>query len=61
MTDYSKMASADINIRMKSMENEYDLTKTQVMYLINELKTLDKEYLLAKNELSKRGVLNDEQ
>lgn len=57
--DYAKLSNAEITIRMKSMDNEYDVKKTKILNMIQELQELDYEYNKAKEELSKRGVLNN--
>lgn len=57
--DYTKLSNAEITIRMKSMDNEYDVKKTKILNMIQELQELDYEYNKAKEELSKRGVLNN--
>lgn len=57
--DYAKLSNAEITIRMKSMDNEYDVKKTKILNMIQELQELDYEYNKAKEELSKRGVLSN--
>lgn len=57
--DYRKLSNAEITIRMKSMDNEYDVKKTKILNMVQELQELDYEYNKAKEELSKRGVLNN--
>lgn len=44
---------------MKSFDNEYNVKKTNILSLIKDLQDLDEVYNKAKEELSKRGVLND--
>ena len=44
---------------MKSFDNEYNVKKTNILSLIKDLQDLYELYNKAKEELSKRGVLND--
>ena len=56
--DFSKLSNSDINIKMKSYDNEYNVKKSKIISLISELQDLDYLYMKAKKELSKRGVLD---
>ena len=52
--NYKESSNAELTAKMRSLTNEYDATKMTVAKLIDKLKELDKEYLLAKAELNKR-------
>ena len=57
--DFSKLSNAEINIKMKGYDNEYQVKKDKIIALVHDLEELDKLYIEANNELKKRGVLND--
>lgn len=52
--DFSKLSNSEINIKMKSYDNEYNVKKSKIISLISELQDLDYLYMKAKKELSKR-------
>ena len=56
--DFSKLSNSEINIKMKSYDNEYNVKKSKIISLISELQDLDYLYMKARKELSKRGVLD---
>lgn len=56
--DFSNLSNSEINIKMKSYDNEYNVKKSKIISLISELQDLDYLYMKAKKELSKRGVLD---
>ena len=56
--NFSKLSNSEINIKMKSYDNEYNVKKSKIISLVSELQDLDYLYLKAKEELSKRGVLD---
>lgn len=56
--DFAKLSNSEINIKMKSYDNEYNVKKSKIISLVSELQDLDYLYLKAKEELSKRGVLD---
>jgi hypothetical protein len=58
--DFSKMSNAEINLRIKGYDNEYNVRKTKIIDLVHELEDLDYLYNKANDELKKRGVLSDE-
>ena len=58
--DFSKLSNADINLKLMALDNEYESKKSKIIEMIGELEALDKLYISGKNELNKRGVLNDE-
>ena len=53
--DFKNMSNNDINIKMKSLENEYETVKKQVLKLIDKMKNLDVLYNEGKKELTKRN------
>ena len=55
--DFTKLSNSEINIKMKSFE--YNVKKSKILSLINDLQELDYLYIKAKGELEKRGVLNN--
>jgi hypothetical protein len=58
--DFSKMSNSEINIKVMSYDNEYDIRKSKIIELVHELEDLDFLYRKATDELKKRGVLSDE-
>ena len=56
--DFSKLSNSEINIKMKSYDNEYNVKKSKIISLVSELQDLDYLYMKAKKELSTRGVLD---
>lgn len=57
--DFSKLSNAEINLKIMSYENEYNVKKDKIIKLVIELGELDVLYNSANDELKKRGVLND--
>lgn len=57
--DFSKLSNAEINLKIMSYENEYNVKKDKIISLITDLGELDVLYNSANEELRKRGVLND--
>jgi len=57
--DFSKLSNAEINLKIMSYENEYNVKKDKIISLITDLGELDALYNSANEELRKRGVLND--
>jgi hypothetical protein len=58
--DFSKMSNAEINLKIKGYDNEYEVKKDKIIGLVHELEDLDYLYNKASDELKKRGVLSDE-
>lgn len=54
--EYSKLSNADINIKLKSLEDEYETIKTKVTKQLQRMEELDKLFLEGKSELQKRGM-----
>ena len=59
-TDFSKLSNAEINLKLRGYENEYEVRKNKVMEIVYELGTLDELYRKGKEELKKRGALSDD-
>jgi hypothetical protein len=57
--DFSKLSNAEINLKIMSYENEYNVKKDKIIALVTELGELDALYNSANEELKRRGVLND--
>jgi hypothetical protein len=57
--DFSKLSNSEINLKIMGFTNEYNIKKGEIIRMIGELEELDKLYNKAKEELDKRGVLND--
>lgn len=57
--DFSKLTNAEINLKIKGYEDEYNVKKSQIVTLVHDLEELDKLYIKANGELKKRGVLKD--
>ena len=53
--NFKEMSNNEISIEMKNLENKYESIKLKVASLINEMKTLDDEYISAKEELNNRN------
>ena len=58
--NFSKMSNSEINLKLKSYDNEYDIRKSKIIELVHELEDLDFLYKKASEELKKRGVLSNE-
>lgn len=52
---YSMMSNAELNIRKKALEDEYDAKKSEVIRIVSRLEELDMEYIELKEEMDKRG------
>lgn len=57
--DFTKLSNSEINIKMKSFDDEYKVKKSNIISLVKDLQELDALYIKAKDELEKRGVLNN--
>jgi hypothetical protein len=58
--DFSKMSNSEINLKVMSYDNEYDIRKSKIIELVHELEDLDFLYRKATDELKKRGILSNE-
>lgn len=52
--EYKELTNAELNIELKKLENQYESIKVKVMRMMNEMKTLNDNYLEVKNELKNR-------
>ena len=52
---FENMSNNEIRLEMKKLENSYEKLKMEIVGKINELENLDKTYIKAKEELSKRN------
>ena len=55
-TDFTRLSNAEINIKLMSLKNQFEVDKQKVMETLNEMMYLDKEYTNGKNELKNRGM-----
>lgn len=53
---YKDTPTKEIIVEIKKMEMDYDNIKSKVLSLLNELEEIEKKYLIASNEINKRGV-----
>ena len=58
--DFSKMSNSEINLKVMSYDNEYDIRKSKIIELVHELEDQDFLYRKATDELKKRVVLSNE-
>jgi hypothetical protein len=52
--DTKLMSNNELQIYMKTLENEFEAMKIKIQNMCDELKEIDKEYGRAKNELGIR-------
>ena len=51
---YLDLSNAEIRIKLKTMEDEYEALKSQIKNKIERMDVLDKEYYAMKQVLNKR-------
>lgn len=51
---YDSMSNAELNLVLKSLENDYTVKQKKVVSIINELKTMNDEYIAVQEILNKR-------
>lgn len=56
MKKYNNFTNAELNLKLKSLENEYEMKKRKVLDLIEEMQKLDIEYSEAKKEVENRNL-----
>ena len=49
------LTNAEINLKKKSLEDEYNAVKAQILSLTERMKELDKEYVKYDEETKKRN------
>ena len=52
--EYKELTNAELNIELKKLENQYESIKVKVMRMMNEMKSLNDNYLEVKIELKNR-------
>lgn len=53
---YSDKTNKEILVEIKKLELDHENLKTKLVSLLNELEGVEKKYLIATNELKKRGI-----
>jgi hypothetical protein len=53
-TNFSEMSNADIKLRLKTLEDIFDIKRKEIMKICDEMKELENEYVSGKNELELR-------
>lgn len=48
------LSNAEIRIKMKTLENEFDKIQNEVSNLLNKMSALDSQYMELRNILNKR-------
>lgn len=51
---YLDLSNADLRIKLKTLENEYEALKVKIIKEVERLAELDNEYVLVKQVLNKR-------
>ena len=54
--NYKEFTNAELNLKLKSLENQYEANKKKVLDLINEMHELDVNYQKVKTELKNRSM-----
>jgi hypothetical protein len=54
MKKYDSYTNAELNIEMKKLEENYEISKIKVLKLIDEMKSMDEAYVTIKKEIEKR-------
>lgn len=55
MKKYQNYTNAELNLKLKTLENEYEAAKHKVLGLIQEMQKLDLEFAEVKKEVEKRN------
>ena len=56
MKKFQKYTNSELNLKMKSLENEYEANKHKILELISEMQKLDIDYAEAKREIENRRL-----
>lgn len=56
MDNFKNYTNSELNIKLKTLENEYEVYKAKALHIINEMKNLDIEYAKVQDELKKRKI-----
>lgn len=51
---YLDFSNAELRVKLVTLENEYEATKTQIKKLVAKMQELDEEYTSVKQVLNKR-------
>lgn len=54
MENFKNYTNAELNLKLKSLENEYEAYKTKAINIIKNMQDLDIQYAKVKEELQKR-------
>lgn len=54
--NYKEFTNAELNLKLKSLENQYEANKKKVLDFINEMHELDVNYQKVKAELKNRSM-----
>lgn len=54
LDNFKNYTNAELNIKLKNLENEYEAYKTKALNIITEMRNLDIEYSKVQDELNKR-------
>jgi hypothetical protein len=55
MENYKNYTNAELNLKLKALEDKYEANKRKVLQLIHEMQELDIDYSNAKKEIDKRS------
>lgn len=55
---YKEIPTKDIIVEIKKMEMDHENIKSKIISLLDQIEEIEKKYLIASNELSKRGIDN---
>ena len=56
MKKFQNYTNSELNLKMKSLENEYEANKHKILELISEMQKLDIDYTEAKREIENRRL-----
>ncbi len=56
MKKFQNYTNSELNLKMKSLENEYEANKHKILELISEMQKLDIDYAEAKREIENRRL-----
>ena len=56
MKKFQNYTNSELNLKMKSLENEYEANKNKILELISEMQKLDIDYAEAKREIENRRL-----
>ena len=56
MKKFQNYTNSELNLKMKSLENEYEANKHKILELISEMQKLDIDYAEAKREMENRRL-----